>query len=104
MTVICDSPGCGCNMVARGTLELGRFCGTEGRPCDSWGLSNGAAPLPGGAIRTDPVAELHIAVPADVGLELLPPPLVGEHALAIGADPDEAAERLDFRQCALELV
>ena len=37
-------------------------------------------------IRADAVTELHVAVPPHVRLELFPAALVGEHAVAGGAD------------------
>ena len=55
-------------------------------------------------IRADAVTELHVAVAAHVRLELFPAALVGEHALAGGADLDQTLERLDLRECGLELA
>src|SRR2546429_3270308 len=55
-------------------------------------------------IRADAVTELHVAVAAHVRLELFPAALVGEHALAGGADLDQTLERLDLRDCGLELA
>jgi len=50
------------------------------------------------------VTEVHAAVRVHVGLELLPDTCVVEHALAVGADPDPALERLHLSERGLELA
>jgi len=59
-------------------IRRSRGCGTLGSPLAR-------------AIRAYPVAELDVAVPPHVGLELLPAALVGKHPLAARADLDQAA-------------
>src|SRR5262249_41727495 len=56
------------------------------------------------AARTDAVCELRVAVLHEVAIDLLPVVLVGADALAVRADPQEAAPLLHLRKRRLQLL
>ena len=55
-------------------------------------------------VGADAVRELSTRMNANVGLKLLPTPVVVPDSLAVGADGQEATQDLDLRQCLLELA